>query len=289
MRARRKYGHAIHWAAEALVEMKDAPALDARIVAEAIEARRSRLYIRFAWLMRIGCRRGLQAAFDLAQSCLTGLDDEPEAQDTAVQCAHELEAAGRLDDAWVLAALERPETPSFAVAARLVRRRSEPAIVDALQRALESTARGGVSSAEAAEALVAMEALGTEDPRLHGILDRAPEPARGSLVGTLLFMRAPLSLYRRHFVDLLASADAEVAQIAFQDLHAKRLEGTKELFEEVLARGPNPSIHQDILRYLDKPTGEELYWCDAGDEEDDEDLDDLDDLDDDEEREGELE
>jgi hypothetical protein len=298
-RRRWRFAHAVHWAAEALARMQGAPELDARIAAEAAEALRARSFEELTRVLRIGCRRRNAAALDLAERCLAALgdsaaddgaqaasdeeaanggaqasNDDEAAFDAAVQCAAMLAEDGRIDDAWLLSALRRPGSQRFAVAADLARGKTSVEVLGALEAALDSPARGGSAAAEAADALVAMNALGIEDGRIDGLLERAPARARASLAGTLLLVGSPLPPLRRHFLDLLVSADEKAATGAFEDLYRKGPEGTPELLEAALALGPHPAIRAGIERVLGRPTEAELYWQHGGDEEEEEDDDD---------------
>jgi len=281
--ARWRYPYSIRWAADSLVAMKDAPALDARLAAEGPEALRARSYVALDRIVDIGCRRGLPEIFALAARCLAAVDEDPESAETAARCAYALVAGKRLEEAWKLDALGRPESLQFQIASYLVRQDRSPAVIGALEQALTSPARGGAAAAEAADALVWMKVLGIDDPRLDAILERAPERARASLGGGLLLIGAPLAPLRRHYAGMLRSADDSTAERAFEDLYVKQPEGIWELLAEVLAEGPNPAIRESIEYRLGKPSEAELYWRDPGDdeEEDDEDFDDDDDDDDD--------
>lgn len=284
---RSRHANAARWATIALVGMEGAPALDARIAAEGAEALGARSYPALERILDLGCRRATPAAFDLGARCLARVDDDPAAFDAALRVAYALEEAGRLDESGLLDALDRPESRRFAIAARLLRKQRSLAILGALHRALESEARGGAAAAEAAAALLVMEAIGAEDRRLDGILERAPPRARASLLGMLLSRGAPLSPLQRHFLDLLVCADAEAAESACEDLFSKESEGTRELFEAALALGsggaassrdgasggqggPSPSIREMIEHYLGEPSEAELYWRDGGDDDEDE-------------------
>jgi len=255
--------------------MPATPHLDARVAAEGAEALGARSWERFQMILHIGCRRRSPAALDLAERLLARIDDEPEAAPAISACLGELREAGRLDDAWVLAALGQPETIRFDFAVRLAGKEPSLGVLSALQRALTSPARGGAASAEAAHYLLWVKALGPEDRRLDGILERAPAHPRASLLGTLMLLDAPLSPFRRHYVDLLAGPDAKAAASAFEDLYSKQPEGAWELFQAVLPLGPTPDVREAIEHYLGEPTEAELYWRHSDDdEEDDDDLED---------------
>lgn len=269
------YSYARLWAADALAGMKDAPALDDRIAAEGEAALAARDFSKLERVVLLGSRRRTPAALDLGERCIALVDDDPAAQNAAQQCAYALEGAGRIGEAWLVDALSRPESLRFSIAARLCRRSKLATVRAALESALGSPARAGSAACEAAEALVAMEALPVTDPCLAGIIERAPARARGSLLGTLLHFGAAFAPLRVHFMDLLLDPDEKAAENAFEDLYAKQPEGTWELFEAILPLQPNPAIREAIQRHLGEPSEAEIYWRDGGDddeEEDDEDL-----------------
>src|SRR5436190_1822597 len=58
-----------------------------------------------------------------------------------------------------------------------------PAVIAALERALDSDARNGAAAAEAASVLVRCGYLDGEDPRYFRILDRAPPRNQVALLG----------------------------------------------------------------------------------------------------------
>ncbi|MCC6553785.1 MAG: hypothetical protein IT372_12295 [Polyangiaceae bacterium] len=265
-----RWAYAIHWALDALVRLKDAPELDARVAAEGAEALRMRHLEKLGRLVLLGWRRRSPEVLALAERCLAALDEDPGLIGAAVQCAHALDDAGRIDDGWLLAALRAPDSPRFAVAARLSRKRTSPDLLEALEGALGSPARNGTAAAEAAEALVLMKAISREDPRLDGILERAPDKDRASLAGALVFHGAPVSSLRRHFLATLTSPDDEAASRAFEDLYARPPAETEEIFEAALAMSPPPPVRERLERRLGKPSETELYWRETDEDEDDE-------------------
>ncbi|AKT38756.1 hypothetical protein [Chondromyces crocatus] len=263
--------YTVLWAADVLVTMKDAPSLDTRITLEGEKALQARTWETLERIVRIGCRRRLEAAFALAKRCIALVEDEPEAQAGAVQCAHFLAEAKQLDPAWVLASLRRPESPSFTVASRFVGDDSPAEVVAAIEEALTSPAREGAAAAESARALVWRKVLGIEDPRLDGILEGAPARARAELLGSLLLLDAPFPPLRPHYHALLLGPDEKAAAEAFEDLYVKQPEGTWELLEEILPLGPSPSVRESIAHFLREPTDAELYWRHSDDDEEEED------------------
>jgi hypothetical protein len=268
-RERWQMSYAIHWASEVLVQMKDAPALDARIVEAGAEARSSGDYEKLVRLVSIGCRRRLPGALELATRCIDALDEEPALLDAAIQCGYALLHAERIDEEWLLDLLTKPESLRFGIVTCIVRHRPSPPGLAALERALSSTARGGAAAAAAAEALAAINALATDDPRLDGILARAPERERSSLAGALVRLGAPLSNLRGHVMGLLTGANEEAAREMLEDLFIKEPEGITELLESALAQSPTPRIRAELERFLEKPSEAELYFQDTWEEDED--------------------
>lgn len=268
-RPRVTYLYAQHLASTVLAAMKDVPHLDERIAVEGAEARRTRSLKRFGRMMRLGCQRKLEAAYALSMAFLEkDVDEDMDAYEAASTCAYALDEAGRISVEWLLAALERPEEPVFAVVADVVRRHRSPAVFEALERVLESPVRRGASAATAAASLVAMDVMLPDDPRIPGIVERAPLEPRSGLVGMVVCVGGSFGSLRGHVVELLSCADSDAARTVFEDLYGKQPEGTLEVCEEALARGAHPSIRGGLERLLDKPNEAALYWRDPGDEED---------------------
>ncbi|EYF02266.1 hypothetical protein [Chondromyces apiculatus] len=271
-------GYTILWASDALVGMKDAPALDARIAAEGEAALVERRWERLERISRIGCRRRLPAAYEIARRGLALGEHDAEARPTALQCAHNLAEAKQLDPAWVLAMLQKPESPSFTIASRFVGEDASPEVIAAIEQAMTSPARDGAAAAESARALLWRKRIGIEDPRLDGLLEGAPPRARADLLGSLVLLDAPFAPLRRHYHELLLSSDEESAAEAFEDLYVKQPEGTWELLEEVRPLVKSEDLRESITYYLREPTEADLYWRHSDEDEDEDEDEDLDDL-----------
>ncbi|HSO00032.1 MAG TPA: hypothetical protein VLS89_17180, partial [Candidatus Nanopelagicales bacterium] len=207
-------------------------------------------------------------ALDLANALIDTIDDEPDTMKVIAWSLDELKATGRRDAAWALAALERPESRRFDIAMRLVGRDSSLPVRSLLQRALESPARNGAAAAEAARHLVWSKAMGPDDPRLDGILERAPLRERGALLGMILLLNARLEGIRRHVADVLTGPDDEAASEAFEDLYCKKPEGTHELLQSVRPLVSAPKVRRSIDYYLGEPNEAELYWRHSSEDED---------------------
>lgn len=261
------FGNAAFHAAYALVGMKDAPALDARLAEEGASALRARDYQAVAVIVHIGTKRGdacKERACELAERCIDAFDEDPAARNAAFACAHQLEQARGLSEEWLLHALRRPASPRFLIAARLSRKHVSPGVVAALEGALESTAFGGASAAEAAESLLVMGALKPEDARLDGILTRAPLRERASLTGALVDAEVPIARLRPHLMEvLLGPPDREIFWL-LERFSGSTMEGLPELLKDVLAGGPVARIREEIEDCLDLPSEASVYFQDAG-------------------------
>jgi hypothetical protein len=257
----------VYWAGEALVGMRDAPGLDARLAAAAIETRESRAWTTFERIATVGCRRGVAAVREVTKQAILDFDGDPSAFGAVYRAAHALRDAGGVEDGWLLDILHRPASPSFAIAVKLVSKKPPKlAELAALNCALEEPARDGAAAAEAAEELFAGGALGAEDRRLDAILERAPARARASLAARLLVGEAPLSPVRRHLVELLSSPDEEIAEPVLWALLTSKPEGWTALLEDALPFASCPEIRTAMEEALGEPEEAETYWRNAGDD-----------------------
>lgn len=266
----RRYHYAASWASDVLIAMKDAPALDARIAEEAQRAFEEREYETLERLIAIGGRRMVPTVLDLAARVVDAIDEDPTSFKVALRSAQALEMAKLAHEGWLLDLVSRPESGRFAIGAQLARKTSPPSVHAALSSALDSTARGGATAADAASSLIWLDMLGLDDARLDGILERAPERERVALIGAMLRVDAPLARVGRLAADLLVSADEEIAPEMLEELLMKDPDGTPELLEAVLPRVTLRGVKESIQDHLNLPSEADLYWCDS-DEDDDED------------------
>ena len=188
-------------------------AIDARLSAEMALALAGRDWTRLRYAAWMALDRGAPAARVIAARVLEVAERESEAVDAAVECARRLRDAGVLDEAWVLAALARPASPIFAVAARAWRRELGLAPVrKSLESAMASTARGGASAVQAAISLLGGEpGLSPRDRRLGAVLASAGPPQRAELVHAMCMHGAPLAVVAPHLEELLVSSDPGVS------------------------------------------------------------------------------
>ncbi|MRG93508.1 hypothetical protein [Polyangium spumosum] len=276
----RSNADAARWASMALRGM-ESPELDARIAAAAGEALRQRDFELFDRLMFLGSARKTLGVLDVAMAALSSYDGDPATYGPVSHAASVLARAERLDDAWILSMLERPEASQFPIAAGLVRSDSPAPMLEALTRALGSPARGGAAAAEAAQVLVLQEVIAGDDPRLPGILERAPDLARAELCGALIDVKVPLASYREHVAACLLSPDPRVTRELHDPLWCREPEGRDELFEELLPRVQVEDTRDFMRHHLRAPNEAATYWVDGAEEDEDEDDWDDDDFDDD--------
>jgi hypothetical protein len=234
--------------------------VDARLASEMALAVAERDWARVQRAASVALGRGSPAARVIAQRVLEIAEEDEEAVDAALECAHRLRAAGLLDDAWALGALARPESPIFTVAARAWRKSG--AIRGALEAALGSPARGGVTQAEAAIALLwADPPLRPRDRRLAAVLAAAPLAKRAELVHAMCIHGAPLAQLAPHIEELLTSADAGVTQALIGIAHWLQSPKGHALLRTALPRVVDAELRADIEEELG--ACEAPYWVEG--------------------------
>jgi hypothetical protein len=220
-------------------------AIDARLTSEMAMALAGRDWTRLRYAAWMALERGAPAARVIAQRVLEVAERDPEAADAAVECARRLREARLLDDGWALAALARPESPIFAVAARAWRR--DASARSALEVALASTARGGASAVQAAIALLHGDpALSPRDRRLGAVLGWAGPAHRAELVHAMCMHGAPLPQVGPHLEELLASADPSVSGALIGVAVWLRSSKARALLRAVLPRVVDLDLRADI-------------------------------------------
>ncbi|MFT3765459.1 MAG: hypothetical protein QM820_08095 [Minicystis sp.] len=256
-------------AGQVLSQARDVPGLDAQLAAAAREAWEARAWGAFGRIAEAGCRCGVAEVIARVEQAVEALDDDPESFDGVAQATSGL--AGRIDDAWLLRYLRRPESAAFSVAVGLVpKEEASLAVLDALRAALDTDSRAGASAAEAARKLLWLGAIGPEDRRLDGILERAPAAERGSLAGFLLHKGTPIVSIRRHLLDLLATSDYEAVEDIVWALARRDVPGKKDLYEDALPLTTSAVVRQELEVELGEPHEDETYWQQGDGEVDDE-------------------
>ncbi|HEY8040722.1 MAG TPA: hypothetical protein VIF15_13045 [Polyangiaceae bacterium] len=248
------------WEARKLIVAWPDRSSDARLTSDMALALAERDWGRLenaAW-MALG--RGAPAARVIAQRVLEVAEQEEEAVDAAAACARGLRKLGALDDAWAAAAVARPESPLFIVAARAWR--GSPAIRAPLEAALDSPARQGASAAEAASTLLHAEPpLSPRDRRLPSVLAAAPAPERAELVNALCMKGAALALVAPHLEALLTSADERVtAQLIGVAIWLKAPKA-QALLRQLLPRVVDVDLRTDIEEALGEVPAS--YWAEG--------------------------
>ncbi len=245
------------------------PEIDARMLREAEAALASDNLVLVADLVHGAAGRDVDGILAIAAVALAAIEREPAEMAAAEMFVRALLRADRIGEKWFVEALKRPSSAHFTVAAMFVPQDPERAVMRALTRALGDRSRDGCAAAEAACALVDIGALAVTDPRLDGILERAPEPARMSLVSALFREGAKVAPLARHCVSLLTSRDAAIAQEMFVILEGSHGgPDTWDVMEAAIALGPLPAIAGPIDRYIGAPSEAESYWRDLDDEDD---------------------
>ncbi len=233
--------------------------VDRRLVSAMALALAERDWPRVQCAASVALGRDAPAARVLAQRVLEVVEEDEGAIDAAIECAHRLRSSGALDDAWALAALARPDSPLFTVAAR-VWRRSGP-VRRVLEDALASQGQRGASAAEAAMALLWGEPpMSARDRRLPTVLAAAPPIERAELVHAMCIRRAPLSSVAPHLVDLLASVEPGVARALVGIAQWLRSAKGRALLKSALPNVVDDALRADIAQELGTRT--ESYWVD---------------------------
>jgi hypothetical protein len=247
-------------AARELVLAWPGGAVDRRLASEMALALAERDWARVQCAASVALGRGAPAARVIAQRVLEVAEDDEGAVDAAVECAHRLRALGALDEAWALAALGRPASPIFTVAARVWRRSG--AVRAALEAALASPARQGVSRAEAAIALLWGDPpLSPRDRRLPAVLAAAPPVERAELVHAMCIQGAPLAHIASHLEALLTSSDPGVAHALIGVAHWLRSPKGQALLRAALPRVTDEELKADIEGEIG--TSSAPYWVEG--------------------------
>lgn len=253
-------------APEVLPREEAAKGTPLRVAAAVEQARKARTWDTFDSLVRLGCEGDVAEVLDVAERAVNEYDGEPGAFEPVCGAARELEKKGRIDAAWILERLRRPESPVFTIAVHLSWESPSEEVLEALRAALGSAAREGAAAAEAAHGLIAHQAMKIDDPRLAGLLERAPVYARASLTGALIDFEASPGLWRRHVLGALLSPEESVAAEVLEPLCAKRPMGTRELFEEVLSHPATAYVRSAVEHFLKSPDDPARYWQDLNDQ-----------------------
>ncbi|HLK35146.1 MAG TPA: hypothetical protein VKU41_00250 [Polyangiaceae bacterium] len=246
--------------ARALVVSWTDRVVDTRLTSEMVLALAEQDWTRLRYAAWLALERGAPAARVIAQRVLEVAEREPDAVDAAVECARYLWASGHLDDTWAFAALARPESPIFAVAAQACRHHGD-SVRAALEAALGSTARGGASAVQAAVALLhADPAISPRDRRLAGVLDTATTCERAELVYAMCVRGAPLGVVAPHLEELFASSDPGVTGALVGLALWLKSPKARALLRGVLPRVVDVELRADIEEALGSSPAP--FWAD---------------------------
>ena len=234
--------------------------IDARLASEMALALAEHEWARVQCAASVALERGAPAALVIAQRVLEIAESDEAATEAAVECAHKLRARGVLDDEWAIAALGRPESPIFVVAARVWRRSG--AVRRALEDALTSTARHGVSRAEAAIALLWSDPpLSVRDRRLAAALAGAPPVERAELVHAMCLKGAQLSAVAAHIEELFVSTNGAVTGALIGIAGWLRSPKAQALLRSLLPRIVDVELRADVEEELGTP--DTSYWVEG--------------------------
>jgi hypothetical protein len=254
----------------ALEGLRRSPEGERWMLEKAHEALAAQRWSTVGELLRAGLHPRSKGLYPVARRLLDAAERDPAALQGLVRCQHMLRKSGFLDLRWLIRTLARPSSPLFRVAAEVVNVRDPHLCFAALEAALDAPDRGGEPAAWAAHALLTLGRLPPDDPRLDGILSRAPAPLRLKLIAMLLDEGAELPLLAPHLRAAMLTKSAPEGREALLLLtNGRSLRGAWELLESVLASGPIEEVRRAILRHMGEPSEEEVYWRELGEEDED--------------------
>lgn len=245
------------WEARKLLVAWPDRRIDSQLVSTMAVALAERDWARLQNVAWVALGRGGPAARVVSQRVLELADESEDAVDAAVVCASRMRELGMLDDAWAGAALRRPESPLFEVAARAWR--GSPGVREPLEAALESRARKGASAAVAAESLVnGSPPLSPKDRRLRAVLAGAPPTNRADLIVSLCVRGAPFAVIEPYLEPLLTSADPYVTQTLSGIPGWLKSPKARALYKRILPRVVDEELRGEIQELLGEAPAP--YW-----------------------------
>jgi hypothetical protein len=250
--------------------LRQSPEIERWMLDKADEALAAQRWAAVGEILNSGLHPRSKGLHPVARRLLDAAERDPAALQGLVRCQHMLRKSGFLDLRWLIRTLARPSSPLFRVAAEVVNVRDPHLCFAALEAALDAPDRGGEPAAWAAHALLTLGRLPPDDPRLDGILSRAPAPLRLKLIAMLLDEGAELPLLAPHLRAAMLTKSAPEGREALLLLtNGRSLRGAWELLESVLASGPIEEVRRAILRHMGEPSEEEVYWRELGEEDED--------------------
>jgi hypothetical protein len=224
--------------------------IDTRLTSEMALALAARDWARLRNAAWAAFERGAPAAAVIAQRVVEVAEQEPDAEESAIECTRRLRDAGLLATAWARSALARPESPLFAVVARGWR--NDPELRPALEAALESTARGGASAVQAAIALLGTEPpIAARDKRLAAVLRVAGPAQRAELLHAMCAHGAPFGVVAPHLAELLVSTDRDVTGRLVGVASWLRSPRARGMLADVVARVVDDELREDVEAALE--------------------------------------
>jgi hypothetical protein len=249
------------WEARKLVAAWPDRAVDPRLVSDMALALADRDWSRLEYAAWMGLSRDISAARVVAQRVIEVACETEDALNAAVICARGLRERQALDEDWAVAAASRPESPLFAIAARVWGRDSR-AVRERLEAALGSPARQGGSAAEAAIALVnGQPRLPIRDKRLRAVLTNAPPPERAELFVSMCVHSAPFSALAEHLESLFTSGDLRVTTQLMGITGWLKSAKAHAMLRQLLPRVVDPDLRADIEEQLGEVP--EPYWAEG--------------------------
>jgi hypothetical protein len=285
----------IYGAFRVLAKLPDTEALRCGAIEAARHALRARDLPKLERVLQAIGQRGWPEILEVAAACVESVDapDDANLRECLKACVGVLRRAGRIDDAWILQALERPESPLFAAALEQELPEECAETARALRtRALDSDVRDGRAAADALCALVDEQATrrretfakrlekkkGGRLPELRfanrglsqaaiRVLDRCSPRDRVEVLHRIgVFLS--FSVVERYLLDLLVTEDDFVRMIALECIDdAPRSRSLTRLLKKALAVEERlaPEIADSVREHLGMPTAAEQYWEDRGD------------------------
>ncbi|HEX8794766.1 MAG TPA: hypothetical protein VF765_27655 [Polyangiaceae bacterium] len=245
------------WEARKLLVAWPDKRIDSQLVSTMAVALAERDWAKLQNVAWVALGRGGPAARVVSQRVLELAEESEDAVDAAVVCASRMRELGMIDDAWAVAALLKPESPLFEVAARAWR--GSAAVREPLFVALESTARKGSSAAVAAESLVnGSPPLSPKDRRLRSVLAGAPPSHRADLIVALCVRGAPFAVIEPYLEPLLTSADPYVTQTLSGIPAWMRSPKARALYRRILPRIVDEELRGEIQELLGEAPAP--YW-----------------------------
>ena len=257
-------GRSLDDALPLLSSWRDGGELNARIAAQIDQALADNDLRRLTRVVTVAAHRGMRHAPAFVERALERPAEHVD-PDTLERLAALVESHTGVRERWLRGALSRPESLQFAVALRVSSLDVTGANRKALELALASEARDGAAAAEALSVLLRRaKGFRSSDPRIPGVLDRAPLLQQADLISDLLARRAPVRILRDPLARVLASTDPRVVGRASTLIWLMRSTIAKACLRAMLPLIVDLSLREHVSRHLSGTRPEPLYWQPAG-------------------------